>query len=175
MRRPRYSAWFAAVLGVLFVVAIHLISDGRSARRSTPVLSSAEAEAGAANRLVPDIGDPALIRPSEDDYREFAQADAEWRRRFAPRVTARRFEVASGETWRPAPRDAVRDSVFILTQRAQLAEAIVVLERWVAANPRDAELMLELARLLNQVGRTEESLARYRQVLALGDPRKDVP
>ena len=173
--RPRYSAWFAVVLGVLFVAAIHLITEGRAARTSAPALSSAEAEAGAANRLVPDIGDPALIRPSEEAYRRFAAADAEWRRRFAPPVSARRFEMAGGDAWRPAPRDAVRDSVYTLTQRAKLAEAIVVLERWVAANPRDAELLLELARLLNQAGRTEESLARYRQVLALNERRDDVP
>ena len=83
--------------------------------------------------------------------------------------------MAGGEAWRPAPRDAVRDSVYALTQRAKLAEAIVVLEGWVTANPRDAELLLELARLLNQVGRTDESLARYRQVLALNERRDDVP
>src|SRR5688500_16165782 len=171
--RPRYSLWFAVVLGVLFVVAIHLISDGWSARRSTPAVSSAEAEAGAANRLVPEIGDPALIRPSEDDYRRFEAADAEWQRRFAPPVSARRFQIASGEAWRPSPRDAVRDSVYTLTQRAKLAEAIGVLEQWAAAHPRDAEMLLELARLLNQAGRTDESLARYRQVLALGERRED--
>ena len=173
--RRRYSAWFAVGLGVLSVLAIYLISSTRPGRTSTRSLSSADAEAGPANRLVPDIGDPALIRPSEDAYRRFAAADAEWRRRFAPPVTARRFEIASGETWRPAPRDAVRDSVYTLTQRGQLAAAIVVLERWVAEHPRDAELLLELARLLNQAGRTEESLARYRQVLALGDRREERP
>lgn len=172
--RSRYSTWFAAVLGVLAIVAVYLIAGGRSARSSAPVMSSAEAEAGTAGRLVPDIGDPALIRPSAEAYRRFAAADAEWRRQFAPPVTARRFTSAGGETWRPAPRDRMRDSVYALTQRGHLAQAIAVLEAWVVDHPRDAEQLLELARLLNRVGRTDESLARYRQVLALGERREDV-
>ena len=173
--RSRYSAWFAAVLGVLAIVAVYLIAGGRSARSSAHTMSSAEAEAGTAGHLVPDIGDPARIRPSPDDYRRFAAADAEWRRRFAPPVTARRFTSAGGETWRAAPRDLVRDSVYVLTQRGNLTQAIAVLEAWVADHPRDAEQLLELARLLNRVGRTDESLARYRQILALGERGEDVP
>lgn len=174
--RLRYSVWFVAVLGVLAVVAVYLIASARYARTSGAAMSSAEAEAGVAGRLVPDIGDPAWIRPSAEDYRRYAAEDAEWRRRHAPPVTARRFATAAGgEAWRPGPRDVVRDSVYALTQSGRLTEAVLVLEEWVAENPRDAELLLELARLLNRVGRTDDALARYRQVLALGQGRGDPP
>ena len=172
--RPRYAAWFAAVLGVLGVLAVYLIAGARSARPVT-TSSSADTEAGAAGHLVPHIGDPTRIQPSAEEYRRFAEADAEWRRRFAPPVTARRFASADGDAWRPEPRDVVRDSVYALSQRGRLSDAIVVLEQWVASHPRDAGLLLELARLLNQVGRTDDSLVRYRQVLALGEGREDAP
>jgi hypothetical protein len=45
-------------------------------------------------------------------------------------------------------------------------EAIRELERWTARYPRDREAVLWLARLLRDAGRTNESLARYRQVLS---------
>jgi tetratricopeptide (TPR) repeat protein len=169
--RRRYPGWFAAVLVVLGLTAVYVISKAREVRDAAPVLTSAEAEAGQGAPLTLEIGDPALIQPSADAYERFAAEDASWRSKHAPRVSARHFAVATGASWRPSARDMVRDSAFALARRGQLHGAITVLESWVDANPRDAELLLELARLLNQAGRTDASLARYRELLAL-DRRK---
>ena len=47
------------------------------------------------------------------------------------------------------------------------ATAIRELQRWVAANGRDAGALLWLARLLNEVGRSEEAIPLYRRALAI--------
>ena len=167
MSRARYSGWFALAVVALGVVAVYLISTARPGRSGSSALTSAEAEAGPPGRLVPDIGDPSMIRPNPDAYARYAAEDAAWRVKHAPPVTARHFAASAGVTWRPSARDLVRDSVFTLVRQARIADAIVVLDAWIADNPRDAELLLELARLLNRAGRTEESLRRYRELLAL--------
>jgi len=39
----------------------------------------------------------------------------------------------------------------------------------VTRHPRDKSALLSLARLLREAGRTDASVARYRQLLSLGD------
>jgi Flp pilus assembly protein TadD len=61
----------------------------------------------------------------------------------------------------------MQDRVYLFTKHGDRAAAIAELEKWTRSNPRDGASLLALARLLNEAGRTDEAVARYRQVLAL--------
>ncbi|MBC8028233.1 MAG: tetratricopeptide repeat protein, partial [Steroidobacteraceae bacterium] len=65
-------------------------------------------------------------------------------------------------------REALDDRVFAMMKRGNQAGAVRELERWVAKHPRDRAALLSLARLLRESGRTDASVARYRQLLSLG-------
>lgn len=103
------------------------------------------------------------IRPSRDAYRRFARADSLWRERER---AALRTATSTGAVWRPSARQQARDRAYLLTRRGELAAAIGVLEAWVNRHPEDRESVLDLARLLNQAGRYDASIARYRQLIA---------
>jgi len=109
---------------------------------------------------------PELIRPSAAVVASVAAEDAAWRQRYAARPGTASASAA-GSLWRPSPRQRLDDSVYALMQSDRLGEAIGLLEAWVDRHPTDREELLKLARLLNQAGRSEEALPRYRQVLAL--------
>jgi tetratricopeptide (TPR) repeat protein len=111
------------------------------------------------------VGLDRAIVPSPEDYRRYAAEDAAWRRTHARLLSAEEYR-ARGD-WRTPERQALDDRVFALTRRGQNAKAIAELERWVAAHPRDTEALLDLARLTNQIGRNEESVRWYREVLTL--------
>ena len=74
--------------------------------------------------------------------------------------------VARGDGKRTA-RDSVQDRVFAYVRAGQRPRAIADLERWVAAHPTDDQLLLSLARLLAEEGRSNDAIGRYRQILAL--------
>jgi tetratricopeptide (TPR) repeat protein len=111
------------------------------------------------------VGVDRAIKPSASDYRKFADEDAAWRRKHARLLSVNEYR-ARGD-WRTPERQALDDRVFALTRRGENTKAIAELERWVAAHPRDSEALLDLARLTNQVGRNDESIRWYREVLAL--------
>lgn len=114
---------------------------------------------------------PELIRPSEAVHARFAAEDAAWRAEYArpPRPST---ASASGGLWRPSPRQRLDDRVYELMQAGRLNEAIDLLTGWVERHPTDRAELLKLARLLNQAGRSEEALPRYRQLLALDNGRE---
>jgi Flp pilus assembly protein TadD len=60
----------------------------------------------------------------------------------------------------------MQDRVYSAQRAGNRGRAIAELERWVRMNPRDADALLSLARLLNEAGRKTESVVRYRQALA---------
>jgi DNA-binding SARP family transcriptional activator len=62
----------------------------------------------------------------------------------------------------------MQDRVFKSTRGGDRGRAIRELERWIDSHPRDKDALLSLARLLNEAGRRDDSLARYRQIIALG-------
>jgi Flp pilus assembly protein TadD len=64
----------------------------------------------------------------------------------------------------------MQDRVFNDTRRGDRAGAVAELERWVARHPRDANALVSLARLLNETGRADDAIVRYRQALAV-NPR----
>jgi DNA-binding SARP family transcriptional activator len=43
------------------------------------------------------------------------------------------------------------------------------LEHWVNQHPHDRSALLSLARMLRDAGRTDAAVARYRQLLSLGE------
>ncbi len=159
MIRDRYAMLFSVGIVVLTTGAAYAYSQlGATPTRAMLVLP-------------PSSGKPVktgvdrAIAPAESDYRKFAEEDAAWRRKNARLLSVEEYR-ARGD-WRTPERQALDDRVFALTKRGENAKAIAELERWVATHPRDAEALLELARLTNQVGRNDESLRWYREVLAL--------
>lgn len=114
---------------------------------------------------------PELIRPDETVYAQFAAEDEAWRARYAspPRPAT---ESSAGQLWRPSARQLLDDRVYALMQGGRLNEAIDLLAEWVDRHPADRVELLKLARLLNQAGRSEEALSRYRQLLALDSGRE---
>lgn len=159
MIRDRYATLFSLGIVILTAGAAYAYSQlGATPKRTMLVLPPSSGEPV-------KVGVDRAILPSAEDYRRFAAEDAAWRRKNARLLTADEYR-ARGD-WRTPERQALDDRVFALTRRGENAKAIVELERWVARYPRDTEALLDLARLTNQVGRNDESLRWYREVLAL--------
>jgi tetratricopeptide (TPR) repeat protein len=159
MIRDRYAMLFSLGIVVLTTGAAYAYSQlGATPRRTLLVLPPSSG-------TPVKVGVDRAITPSADDYRRFAAEDAAWRRRNARLLTAEEYR-ARGD-WRTPERQALDDRVFALTKRGENTKAIAELERWVASHPRDAEALLDLARLTNQIGRNDESIRWYREVLAL--------
>jgi hypothetical protein len=161
MTRFRYALSFTFCVLLLTASALFVftrISDG-AALSATPSSAPAAETPTLANAA-------ALIAPSDADYARFADADRAWRAANARPISASEWR-ARGDGL-PTPRQRMEDRVFRATRAGNQATAIRELERWVSANPRDREVLLSLARLLNDAGRRDDSLARYRQILALG-------
>jgi tetratricopeptide (TPR) repeat protein len=159
MIRDRYAMLFSLGIVLLTSGAAYAYTRlGATPTRATLVLPPSS---GAPVRVSVD----RAIAPSASDYRRFAAEDAAWRRKNARLWSTDEYR-ARGD-WRTPERQALDERVFALTKRGENATAIAELERWVAAHPRDSEALLDLARLTNQVGRNDESIRWYREVLAL--------
>lgn len=159
MIRDRYAMLFSLGIVILTSGAAYAYSQLGAKPERVPLV------------LPPSSGGPVkvgvdrAIDPSASDYRRFADEDAAWRRRNARLLSVDEYR-ARGD-WRTPERQALDDRVFALTKRGENAKAIAELERWVASHPRDTEALLDLARLTNQVGRNDESVRWYREVLAV--------
>jgi hypothetical protein len=158
--RTRYETAFALTAGLLAVGALFAFSrlglTSRSRNAPPPWLSS-----GARISKGSDEGGLVggrAIAATEADYRRFAADDAVWRRRNAQLPDL--FVLK---------RRAMEERVYVLNRSGRRGTAIGELERWTAEHPHDREAVLWLARLLRAAGRTNESLARYRQLLSLGE------
>ena len=159
MIRDRYAMLFSLAIVILTAGAAYAYSQlGATPTRTMLVLPPSSGEPV-------QVGVDRAIVPSLEDYRRFAAQDAAWRRKNARLLTADEYR-ARGD-WRTPERQALDDRVFALTKRGENAKAISELERWVANHPLDSEALLDLARLTNQVGRNDESIRWYREVLAL--------
>lgn len=159
MIRDRYAMLFSFGIVILTTGAAYAYSQlGATPTRALLVLPPSSGKPV-------QSGVDTAIAPSSADYRKFADEDAAWRRKNARLLSADEYR-ARGD-WRTPERQALDDRVFALTKRGENARAIAELERWVATHPRDGEALLDLARLTNQVGRNDESMRWYREVLAL--------
>lgn len=98
-------------------------------------------------------------------YAQLAAEDESWRQLNARQYTLAELRVRGDG--RRTPRQVMQDRVYAATRRGDRAGAIVELERWVGSHRSDGDALLWLARLLNETGRSKESVRRYRQALAL--------
>lgn len=149
---------------LLAVLALTTITVGSFRKLSVSNTVDSVAAFPVADTVEPPVVNTPL-RPTNADYARFERADREWRERNARQYSLAELR-ARGDGKRSA-REQMQDRVFHLTRGGHRERAIAELERWVAAQPRDAEALLSLARLLNETGRTDSSIARYRQVIAL--------
>ena len=133
---------------------------------STASLASSSATSQLVADTMPSAEVATPIAPTAADYARYADADRAWRERYARPYSI--AELRARGNGRRTPREAMQDHVFTLTRSGDRAGAIEELERWVGGHPRDRESLLSLARLLNEVGRTNDAVVRYREILALG-------
>lgn len=111
----------------------------------------------------PQVATP--VTPTAADYARFTESDRTWREKHARQYTVGELRVIGDG--RRTSRDSVQDRVFQYMRSNQRARAIAELERWVVVHPTDGELLLSLARLLSEEGRSGDAVGRYRQILAL--------
>lgn len=104
---------------------------------------------------------PIDVNPA--DYAKFAAEDANWRKRHAREYTL--TELRTRGDGRRTAQQALQDRVYELNRRGERRAAIAELEQWVERHPGDEDALLWLARMLNETGRNEEAIARYRQIL----------
>lgn len=161
MSRTGYACFFA-------LAVVTLTIGGIAAFRRLDVIQAAQPETATPLVLPPHSGpvpEPfSPIAPRAADYAKYEAEDAAWRQRHARQFTV--AELRARGDGRRTGRDALQDRVYAHTRRGDQAQAIAELERWVAAHPADEAALLWLARLLNEAGRADEAIARYRQVLA---------
>lgn len=159
----RYGLWFAGSVVALTLVATatfdHISATNAAAARSEALPTTPPAD------TVPgrEVATPA--NPSAADYARYAAADRAWRDTFARRYTV--AELRARGDGRRTGRDSVQDLVFHLTRAHQRRRAVAELEAWVGRHPTDRGMLLSLARLLNEEGRSDDAVRRYRQILAL--------
>jgi cytochrome c-type biogenesis protein CcmH/NrfG len=153
--------------GLVFLLAVLLLTTvavGTFTHLSAPNAADSVAALPPADTVEP----PAVrtpLHPTAADFARFEREDRAWRAAYAKQYSLAELR-ARGDGHR-SPREQMQDRVFKLTRSGRSDLAIAELERWVSAQPRDADALLSLARLLNETGRTDSSIARYRQVMAL--------
>ena len=162
MSRVRYPLFF--ILAVVVLTGSTLLAYGRI---------GAVAASRASASLAPWPGDstvetPPLSVPTRADYERYSESDSVWRAQNARQYTI--AELRARGDGRRTERDALEDRVYLATKRGDDQRAVSELERWVSRHPRDKGALLSLARLLRENGRTDASVARYRQLLSLENP-----
>jgi tetratricopeptide (TPR) repeat protein len=160
MKYSRYSWSFAAAIVVLTVAAL-------ASFREISALSLGDRTAG--DERWPDDTLAAAAASPSASYAAVAAGDEQWRRENARPWSLAELRVRGDG--RRTPRQAMQDRTFSLTRAGNRSAAIRELERWVASHPRDSDALLWLARLLNDAGRSKESIRRYRQALSAAGGR----
>jgi hypothetical protein len=158
--RTRYETAFALIATALAVGALFAFSQlgpaSRSRKTTPPWMNPQGVVARGADERT--LAGARAIAATEADYRRFAAEDAVWRQRNARLPDLFLLK-----------RRALENRVYVLTTSGRRGDAIRELEGWTTRYPTDREAMLWLARLLREAGRTNESLAKYRQVLMLSE------
>lgn len=158
--RTRYETAFALTAALLAIGALFAFSrlglSTRSRDAAAPWRTPMVAIPKGPNER--GLAGARAIAATAADYRRFAAEDAAWRQRHAQMPDL--FVLK---------RRAMEERVYVLNTSGRRTAAIDELERWTNQYPRDREAVLWLARLLRAAGRTNESLAKYRQVLSLSE------
>lgn len=161
MSRVRYP--LLLILSVVLLTVATLSAYGRigaaASRRASAISAHLPADS--------IVKVPLITVPTRADYEMHSAADKAWRDQ-----NARQFSIAGLRArgdGRRSTRQLLDDRVHMLTRRGDNAGAVRELERWVSSHPRDKDALLRLARLLRESGRTDASVARYRQLLSLQD------
>jgi predicted Zn-dependent protease len=158
----RYALYFA--LSVIGLTAGTLMAFNHISNTSSMNVAADTLVAPTADTLpTPGVITPA--NPTAADYARYAESDEIWRSTNARPYTI--AELRARGDGKRTPRDSVQDQVFTLARSGKRSRAITELERWVAAHPTDDALLLALARLLSEDGRSNDAIRRYRQILAL--------
>src|SRR5262249_26730073 len=158
----RYALFFALSVITLTVGALATFDHISVIGAAVPRVDSL-AGPTADTLPTPEVVTPVV--PTAADYAQFAHVDSVWRDANAREYTVAELR-ARGASKRTA-RDLVQDRAFELVKSGQRGRAIAELERWVAGHPTDDQSLLSLARLLNEEGRSDDAIGRYRQILAL--------
>jgi Flp pilus assembly protein TadD len=158
MKLSRYTWWFSAMVVLLTITALATYREISAASlwsRDEPIV------------WIDDSAGVALARAASPppSFAEVFAADEAWRVENARQYTL--AELRARGDGRRTPRQQMQDRVFASTRAGNRPAAIRELERWVRSNPRDTEALLWLARLLNESGRSAESVRRYRQALGI--------
>jgi len=159
MSRARYPLLF--ITSVVVLTAATLISY----RRISGTINRSAISGRWPGDSAPEH--PPLVIPTGVDYDRFSATDSAWREQNARQYTVAELR-ARGDGTR-SEREILDDRVFTLTRHGDTKGAVSVLERWVTRHPRDRGALLSLARLLREDGRTDAAVARYRQLLSLGE------
>lgn len=159
MSRVRYPLVFIVAIVLLTGAALSAYAriGTASLRREVAVVSALPSEP------IPPAPPPSPAAVA--DYQQFAEADAAWRKQHARHYTIGEIR-ALGDGTRSA-RQALDDRVYLLVKRGENDRAISELERWIDNHPRDENAILWLARMLRESGRTDDAVARYRQLLSI--------
>lgn len=158
MKLSRYTWWFSAMVILLTITALATYREISAASlwsRDEPIA------------WIEDSAGIALARAARPlpSFTDVFAADETWRTENARQYTL--AELRARGDGRRTPRQQMQDRVFAGTRAGNRSGAIRELERWVRSNPRDADALLWLARLLNESGRSAESVRRYRQALGV--------
>lgn len=162
-RNGRYGVLLATVAGLLVFGAVYSIATLFGAVVGKPLATREGSDAFV-------VRDARAIRPPASAYDVFASADAAWRAKNAPPVRWESLtagEVAPTWTWHPSARQVATDSAYALEKAGRTADAIPILQRWVAEHPSDVDVLLDLARLENTRGNADAAIGWYRQALAI--------
>jgi tetratricopeptide (TPR) repeat protein len=81
-------------------------------------------------------------------------------------ATAARARDGEPAAWRPDPRQALADSLFLLASAGRDADALRLLESWLQAHPDDHGMRIEAARLRVRTGDVTGASRDYERVLA---------
>ena len=158
----RYALWFA--LSVVGLTTATLVTFDRISVLGVPVERVDSLALPTADTL-PTRRVFTPVTPTAADYARYSASDETWRAEHARQYTL--DELRARGDGKRTPRDSVEDRVFAYMRTNQRTRAIAELERWVAAHPRDQDMLLSLARLLGEDGKSEEAVRRYRQILSL--------
>ena len=159
-------AWYA----VFFALAVCMLSLG-GLFAFQRLESNAHALQDSAAAMLPRRDTIAIpktfnpVAPKSAEYARFEAEDAAWRQRNARQYSVSELRIR-GDGKRTA-QQSLQDRVFALTRSGNRKAAIQELERWVDRHPGDQQALLSLARLLNETGRNDAAVERYRQLLAV--------